>query len=299
MHPECKHTNAFKSQAERQGINKIYSHLIMDLEFLQAVQLLHTSDFADTWTYIAKRLNIDILSSPALFFRNGSRCFFISWRSNVSYIFKTSLTLKEALDDPLFFQSSLGIICEGDDEGGKTKFTPWGVPYVRYPRSRSMVDILRPASDSAKICKEIITGEDELLLKLQSDPGVRCDCLNSEDPYHPDYQRMDLTLTKMMIGHGVYCRETELEKKVNPYDMDCANCQKVDTTKAFARCSKCRRVRYCSWECQTAHWKNGRHKVKCGRKVSDWWGRAKKMNKSDRKARFGYWSIIFCFRSIL
>ncbi|GAQ81064.1 hypothetical protein KFL_000690420 [Klebsormidium nitens] len=40
----------------------------------------------------------------------------------------------------------------------------------------------------------------------------------------------------------------------------CANCGKPD---AQSRCGRCRVLRYCSKECQTLHWKEGRHKLAC------------------------------------
>lgn len=39
----------------------------------------------------------------------------------------------------------------------------------------------------------------------------------------------------------------------------CAKCSKAEGT---LRCSRCRKVSYCSKECQRAHWKS--HKIKCG-----------------------------------
>eukprot|EP00798_Chlamydomonas_sp_ICE-L_P007285 gene7285-401_t len=42
----------------------------------------------------------------------------------------------------------------------------------------------------------------------------------------------------------------------------CDNCEKVEGGKQFSRCSACRSARYCSKECQTAHWASG-HKKEC------------------------------------
>jgi hypothetical protein len=47
-------------------------------------------------------------------------------------------------------------------------------------------------------------------------------------------------------------------------DSFCHNCSKVGKTW---RCSKCKRVRYCSRECQKSHWKG--HKKTCGMSVAD------------------------------
>jgi len=41
-------------------------------------------------------------------------------------------------------------------------------------------------------------------------------------------------------------------------------CYEVEEAKAFKRCSRCRKVRYCSRDCQTNHWKE--HKVCTDRK---------------------------------
>ena len=49
-----------------------------------------------------------------------------------------------------------------------------------------------------------------------------------------------------------------------PEDSFCHNCSKVGKTW---RCSKCKRVRYCSRECQKSHWKG--HKKTCGISVTD------------------------------
>jgi hypothetical protein len=43
----------------------------------------------------------------------------------------------------------------------------------------------------------------------------------------------------------------------------CAHCKKVGALDTMKRCSRCRRVCYCSVECQKLHWKKGGHKKVC------------------------------------
>jgi len=48
----------------------------------------------------------------------------------------------------------------------------------------------------------------------------------------------------------------------------CANCgrhERVDREAPFKKCAKCKRVLYCSKECQTHHWRHGGHKSNCRR----------------------------------
>jgi TPR repeat protein len=44
----------------------------------------------------------------------------------------------------------------------------------------------------------------------------------------------------------------------------CAHCKKVGDLDTMKRCGRCRRVCYCSVECQKLHWKKGGHKKVCG-----------------------------------
>jgi hypothetical protein len=44
----------------------------------------------------------------------------------------------------------------------------------------------------------------------------------------------------------------------------CAHCKKVGELDTMKRCGRCRRVCYCSVECQKLHWKGGGHKKVCG-----------------------------------
>jgi TPR repeat protein len=44
----------------------------------------------------------------------------------------------------------------------------------------------------------------------------------------------------------------------------CAYCKKVDALGTMKCCSRCKRVHYCSVECQKLHWKIGGHKKVCG-----------------------------------
>jgi len=46
----------------------------------------------------------------------------------------------------------------------------------------------------------------------------------------------------------------------------CANCgrhERVDREAPFKKCAKCKRVLYCSKECQAHHWRHGGHKLYC------------------------------------
>jgi hypothetical protein len=45
----------------------------------------------------------------------------------------------------------------------------------------------------------------------------------------------------------------------------CAHCGKVGELDTMKRCGRCRRVCYCSVECQKLHWKRGGHKNVCGK----------------------------------
>jgi hypothetical protein len=45
----------------------------------------------------------------------------------------------------------------------------------------------------------------------------------------------------------------------------CAHCKTVGELDTMKRCSRCRRVCYCSVECQKLHWKSGGHKNVCGK----------------------------------
>jgi hypothetical protein len=45
----------------------------------------------------------------------------------------------------------------------------------------------------------------------------------------------------------------------------CAHCKKVGELDTMKRCGRCRRVCYCSVECQKLHWKGGGHKNVCGK----------------------------------
>jgi hypothetical protein len=46
----------------------------------------------------------------------------------------------------------------------------------------------------------------------------------------------------------------------------CAHCKTVGEIDTMKRCGRCRRVCYCSVECQKLHWKGGGHKKVCGKK---------------------------------
>jgi len=46
----------------------------------------------------------------------------------------------------------------------------------------------------------------------------------------------------------------------------CANCKKAETKEKFKKCAKCLWLRYCSRECQTAHWKE--HKLECAKNTA-------------------------------
>jgi hypothetical protein len=48
----------------------------------------------------------------------------------------------------------------------------------------------------------------------------------------------------------------------------CAHCKKVGELDTMKRCGRCRRVCYCSVECQKLHWKSGGHKKVCGKEGS-------------------------------
>jgi hypothetical protein len=45
----------------------------------------------------------------------------------------------------------------------------------------------------------------------------------------------------------------------------CAHCKVVGELGAMKCCGRCRRVHYCSVECQKLHWKSGGHKKVCGK----------------------------------
>jgi hypothetical protein len=50
----------------------------------------------------------------------------------------------------------------------------------------------------------------------------------------------------------------------NGYKCDTCNISESDADKGkFNRCANCKRVRYCSRECQLKHWKHGGHKTQC------------------------------------
>ncbi|KAJ3068000.1 hypothetical protein HDU98_008814 [Podochytrium sp. JEL0797] len=124
--------------------------------------------------------------------------------------------------------------------------------------------------------KSSMMAESGLLAAMQGNPSVLCDCLNAEDPYHPNFGK---TLPSNLLFN------VELEKRPRGYKVDCMGCQKrpdvgAEGGKDFQRCGGCQRVRYCSRECQRADWKE--HKKVCGVKVAEWWGRTPKMSKQER-----------------
>lgn len=64
------------------------------------------------------------------------------------------------------------------------------------------------------------------------------------------------------------CMATKMEK-VSKKDgvgggVLCAHCKKAGSTSTMKACGRCRRVWYCSRECQKLHWKGGGHKKACG-----------------------------------
>ena len=164
----------------------------------------------------------------------------------------------------MFLQSSLTPIYVGDPEL-RNVVTPWGAKYVGFPKSMSMQDIMLPFLNFKKLLHRVYESEAELLEEMLSNPDITCGCLNAEDPYHPEFGRF-------VAGANLGFPIPTSKKGPQPYIINCAFCQKLPGEKKFPRCSKCRRVRYCSKECQQRHWPQ--HKPKCERKTADWWGKA-------------------------
>lgn len=161
---------------------------------------------------------------------------------------------------PHFLQVILAYVPEGDPDLGKIK-TPWGTPYVGWPPAFKEADVVRIAEQLLKDTTEASSGEGALLCMLLREPLVACECLRTEDPYDERFGK------KPAQGTG------KLRKKPHAYMMDCAKCYKMPQGgDSFPLCKRCRRVRYCGVECQRADWP--RHKVECGKKRADWWGRA-------------------------
>ncbi len=52
----------------------------------------------------------------------------------------------------------------------------------------------------------------------------------------------------------------ETEQRVNDLWKECASCGR--TVRGTKVCSRCKRVRYCSKDCQRRHWRE--HRVHCG-----------------------------------
>ena len=62
------------------------------------------------------------------------------------------------------------------------------------------------------------------------------------------------------------CADELARLKLQRQPLSCAACTKQERVRGdFQVCSKCREVRYCSPECQRAHWKAG-HKSTCAPK---------------------------------
>jgi hypothetical protein len=53
--------------------------------------------------------------------------------------------------------------------------------------------------------------------------------------------------------------EERKEAKARPKMSTCEFCRKEETKVKLFRCSRCKFVRYCSKECQTADWKKHKH----------------------------------------
>ena len=67
----------------------------------------------------------------------------------------------------------------------------------------------------------------------------------------------------MSFYRGVVCKEIKDRKgsRLETTIRECGNCQAKSTTTPFRACAKCRTVRYCSRECQVAHWTE--HRLVC------------------------------------
>ncbi|KAI9090435.1 hypothetical protein DFS34DRAFT_369501 [Phlyctochytrium arcticum] len=109
---------------------------------------------------------------------------------------------------------------------------------------------------------QVYLDEDDLLQAMLSNPLITCHCLDVENPISARYNERNLADKLFPV---------DLCKKSRAYKTDCAKCntEQPPTGPKFPMCSKCRRVRYCSRDCQKADW--GSHKTTCGRKRSSWW----------------------------
>jgi hypothetical protein len=75
------------------------------------------------------------------------------------------------------------------------------------------------------------------------------------------------------FGFGVHAPTMSSKAKGSKKDgvgggLVCAHCKKVGESGTMKRCGRCRRVSYCSLECQKLHWKGGGHKNVCGKEGS-------------------------------
>ena len=168
-----------------------------------------------------------------------------------------------------FLQSPLLFMREGDQDVASFK-TPWGTQYVGWPARYTEAEVERIASQLWKDCEQAAAGEGALLYMLLREPMVECECLRTEDPYDERFGKRPAQGT------------AKLTKKPRAYMLDCARCYKLPPgEESFPQCAKCRRVRYCGAECQKADWP--RHKVECGKKRAEWWGRSSRVTRGELK----------------
>lgn len=67
-------------------------------------------------------------------------------------------------------------------------------------------------------------------------------------------------------NHFEFSKESIQERLFNCGNLDSCN-KREQKVRAFAKCSKCKWLRYCSQACQQDHWK-AKHKLECGKPLT-------------------------------
>ncbi|CAK4661259.1 hypothetical protein LEN26_011825 [Aphanomyces euteiches] len=170
-----------------------------------------------------------------------------------------------------FFQATLTPLYENQNISPKM-CTPWGTPVILHPVDRTEDMITEPIKVLFKRMIAI-SNEGLLLASMLFNPGIKCNCLQVEDPHH---ERFGQRLPSDNLFH------TPKASKSRAYRMECQGCGKTPSNqKSFKSCSRCKRARYCSQECQRAHWPE--HKKLCSEKRAGWWGKAPQMSQEERR----------------
>mmetsp|Transcript_20434 Transcript_20434/g.20554 ORF Transcript_20434/g.20554 Transcript_20434/m.20554 type:complete len:294 (-) Transcript_20434:181-1062(-) len=280
---ECKHTTRTNNTREREQNAMMFLSYVAnpDLLLQKAANLVIPSEFKRNWNNLAQV----ILSEPNLTIDKRARLLFLELAVDAflnhdypysrlcysGYLFLFYAIQSDSMEK--FLQSPLMPTYENQAPNSSSLITPWRTKVIIRSSTDTIDDIIKPVLPLKQRLYQICQGEHELLSDMISNNEILCSCLTVEDPYHSNFNS----------AHSTPIFDVPLRNSVTPYILDCAGCRRppdITVKNDFKRCSRCKRVRYCSVDCQRDHWPI--HKKDCGKKMADWWGKAPVMSKQQR-----------------